>query len=64
MLLVAYEQGVKCAEVSIDDMTTSELQLILELWDEAGRSWSYEGEIKPFYFPRFDFDKGEEEEER
>ena len=61
MLLVGYEEGVKCAEVSIDNMPTSELQTILELWDKAGRTWSYEVEIKPFYFPRF---KIEEEVER
>ncbi len=54
MLLIGYEDGVKCAEVSLDDMPTSELKVILEIWDDIGRTWAYELEVKPYNWPRFD----------
>lgn len=56
MLLVGFEEGVKVAETPIDDMPPSELQIILEIWEEQGRTWEYHLEarlIKPYKFPDF-----------
>lgn len=63
MLLVGFEEGKKVAEVDVDKVSTDELAIILELWDEMGRTYEYQLEvraIKPYKWPRFD--KGEEVE--
>lgn len=46
MLLIGYEDGVKCAIVSIDQMEDEELQTILEIWKECGRTHEYQLENK------------------
>ena len=63
MLLVGFEDGVKCAEVPIDKMSNHELKIILDHWEEIGRTHEYHLEdrfIKSYYWPSFD--EGEEVE--
>lgn len=62
MLLVGFKDGKRCAEVSVDRMTTDEIQVILEIWDSIGRRWSYEVEVKPYNWPSFDEKEGVEVE--
>lgn len=64
MLLVGFKDGVKCAEVPIDNMPNPELQTILEIWEKIGRTWSYEVEVKPFYWPRFEIAGKEAENDK
>ena len=63
MLLIGFEEGVKCAEVPIDDMPNGELKIILDHWDNIGRTYEYHLEerfIKPYKWPEF---KAEEVED-
>ena len=56
MLLVGFEDNVKCAEVPIDEMSNEELKIILDHWDEIGRTHEYHLEekfIKPYNWPEF-----------
>lgn len=54
MLLVGKEDGKKVAEVSLDKMPLSELQVLLEIWDETGRTFEYQSEVKPYKWPSFE----------
>ena len=57
MLLVGFQDGKRCAEVSIDKMTIDEVAAILEIWEDLGREWEYAipaRMIKTYKWPSFD----------
>ena len=41
-LLIAYEQGKKCAEVDISQMAEIEVARIILCQDKMGRKWGYD----------------------
>lgn len=56
-LLEMKENGKKCAEIDITDMTSDQIWDAIKIQERQGRTWEYRT-IKPYNWPSFD--KGEE----